>query len=297
MDNNKITPGKVLLNVFLTALSLCFLLPFLLIVGVSITNEDALMQYGYNIIPAQVDFAAYQYVFNNPTEIINAYKTTAFEAIFGTVASLLLMSMVAFALSRKNYKWRQWISFYIYFTSLFSGGLIPTYILNTQYLHLGNTIWVYIIPALATPFSIITLRTFFQGIPYELSEAAKIDGCNEFGIFFNMILPLSKPALATIGLMSLVTKWNDWNTSLIYIRDEELYTLQYLLQRILNEVEFLETIAKNNPSAADMVKNAKLPSESLRFAMCVVAAGPMLLVFPFFQKYFARGLTVGAVKG
>lgn len=292
------TPARVIMHVFLILLSLCFILPFILIISASFTNEDALIANGYTLIPSKFDIAAYRYVFSNPTEILNAYEVTAFSAIVGTFLALCVMSMCAYSISRKRYKFKRGITFYVYFTTLFSGGMVPSYILITQYLGLGNNIWVYIIPTLATPFYVIILRTFFAGIPEELSEAAKIDGCSEFRIFFSIILPLSKPALATIGLLTLLTKWNDWQSSMLYIRDEELYTLQYLLQRILNEVEFLKNLAQNQPAGVDVnVLNNTIPSESMRFAMCVVAAGPMLVVFPFFQRYFTRGLTVGAVKG
>lgn len=297
MDNVKMTPARVIMHIFLILLSLCFILPFILIISASFTNEDALIANGYTLIPSMFDIAAYKYVFSNPTEILDAYQVTAFAAVVGTFLSLCVMSMCAYAISKKQYRWRRGITFYVYFTTLFSGGMVPSYILITQYLGLGNNIWVYILPSLASPFYIIILRTFFAGIPGELSEAAKIDGCSEFKIFFSMILPLSKPALATIGLLTLLTKWNDWQTSMIYIRDEELYTLQYLLQRILNEVEFLKNLAQNQPAGIDINVMNTTPSESMRFAMCVVAAGPMLVVFPFFQRYFTRGLTVGAVKG
>ena len=297
MDNVKMTPARVIMHIFLILLSLCFILPFILIISASFTNEDALIANGYTLIPSMFDIAAYKYVFSNPTEILDAYQVTAFASVVGTFLSLCVMSMCAYAISKKQYRWRRGITFYVYFTTLFSGGMVPSYILITQYLGLGNNIWVYILPSLASPFYIIILRTFFAGIPGELSEAAKIDGCSEFKIFFSMILPLSKPALATIGLLTLLTKWNDWQTSMLYIRDEELYTLQYLLQRILNEVEFLKNLAQNQPAGIDINVMNTTPSESMRFAMCVVAAGPMLVVFPFFQRYFTRGLTVGAVKG
>lgn len=180
---------------------------------------------------------------------------------------------------------------------LFNGGLIPTYILNYKYLHLGNTIWIYILPTLCSAFYIIILRTFFQGLPLSLVESAKLDGASEIRIFFQIILPLSKPVLATVSLLTLLTKWNDWYTSLIYITDSNLYTLQFLLKRILQEVEFLRIMANNAPPGIDLTAIEDTPVESLKFAMCIIAAGPMLMVFPFFQKYFAKGLTVGSVKG
>jgi putative aldouronate transport system permease protein len=179
---------------------------------------------------------------------------------------------------------------------LFSGGLVPSYILITQHLKLQNNFWVYILPSLANGFQIIVIRTFFKGLPASLMESAKIDGASEFRIFAQIILPLSKPVLATIGLMVLMSKWNDWFTCLLYIRDKNLYTLQFLLQKILMDAEFLFQMSKNS-GAVVTSEVIDPPTESMRFALAVIAAGPMLLVFPFFQKYFAKGLTIGAVKG
>ena len=206
------------------------------------------------------------------------------------------MALVAYPLSRQNFKLRQPITFFIFFTMLFGGGLIPTYILNTQYLHLGNTIWIYILPGLASAWYIIIIRTFFSQLPQSLVESAKVDGAKELRIFFQIVLPLSKPVLATVLLMTLLAKWNDWYTSLIYIRDSKLYSLQYMLQKMLREAEFVKGLS-NSQMGLNIQLDTEVPTESVRFAMVIVAAGPMLVVFPFFQKYFTRGLTVGAVKG
>ena len=162
---------------------------------------------------------------------------------------------------------------------------------------MGNTVWVYIFPNLVNAFHVIVIRTFFQGLPQSLTEAAKIDGASELRIFFKIVIPLSKPVIATISLLTLLARWNDWNTALIYIKSTNLYSLQYLLQKILREVEFVKNMAESTPIAGIDMDATQLPSETIRFAMCMVAAGPMLVVFPFFQKYFAKGLTVGAVKG
>ena len=162
---------------------------------------------------------------------------------------------------------------------------------------MGDTIWVYILPYLVNAFNVVVIRTFFQGLPVELTDAAKIDGASEMQTFFRIMLPLSKPVIATIALLTLLSRWNDWNTALLYIKSTELYSLQYLLQKILREVEFIQNMAENSPVAGIDIDTSNLPSETMRFAMCMVAAGPMLIVFPFFQKYFAKGLTVGAVKG
>ena len=240
---------------------------------------------------------AYKYVFRSPEQLINSYKVTIFYSIAGTLLSMLVMTLTAYPLSRKNYRYRKPVMFFIFFTMLFSGGLVPSYILITKYLHLGNSIWVYILPYLANAWYIIVIRTFFQGLPSELVESAKIDGGSELLIFFRIILPLSKPVLATVSLLTLLTRWNDWNTALLYIRDTNLFSLQYLLQKILREAQFIKSMAESSPVAGISMDTSNIPSETVRYAMCIVAAGPMLVIFPFFQKYFAKGLTVGAVKG
>jgi putative aldouronate transport system permease protein len=206
------------------------------------------------------------------------------------------MTLCAYPLSVPNFKLKRGIMFFIFFTMLFSGGLIPMYILNTQYLHIGNTVWIYIIPSLAAAYYIIIFRTFFQGLPAELRESAKLDGASELVVYLRIILPLSKPVLATIALLVVLDRWNDFYTSLIYVRKPELYTLQFLLQRILMQAQFVRDMAKEFPQYFK-ASQMKLPVEGIRFAMVVVAAGPMLVVFPFFQKYFVRGLTIGALKG
>ena len=294
MKRKNITIGNIAIKVFFVLFSLTFILPLLMILSISFTSEDTLIREGYKLIPSEFDMLAYKYIFKNPTQLIDAYKTTIFYSVLGTFLSVLVMALLAYPLSKRTFKYRNGIMMYVYFTMLFSGGLIPTYILNTQYLHLGNTIWIYIFPSLASAWHVILIRSFFQGLPQELSEAAKIDGCSEWRTFFQIIIPLSKPVLATVSLLVLLGKWNDWQTSLIYVRDTSIYSLQYMLQRILNEAEFVKSTMENAPNIS--VK-ASVPTETVKFAMCIVAAGPMLVVFPFFQKYFSKGLTVGAVKG
>ena len=207
--------------------------------------------------------------------------------------SVLLMSMIAYPLACGHMRGKRGISFYLYFTMLFSGGLVPTYILITQYLHLDDTIWVYILPGLISPWYVFMIRTFFQGLPYEIYESAVIDGANEYRIFAQMILPLSKPVLATVALFMFLNQWNNWYTSMLYINKDSLCSLQYLLQRIMQNIELLQETENNGI----MLKTSEIPSETVRMAMAVVVAGPALLVFPFFQKYFVKGLTVGSVKG
>ena len=277
--------------------SLVFILPFVLIVSASFSDEQTLLSEGYKLIPSVFSTEAYKYVFRNPQQLLDSYKVTIIYSIVATVLGVVVMAMLAYPLSRPNYKYKKIATFFIFFTMLFSGGLVPTYIWITRYLHLGDTIWVYILPCLVNAFHVIVIRSFFQGLPQALMESAKIDGASELQTFFKIVMPLSKPVIATISLLTLLSRWNDWNTALIYIKSSNLYSLQYLLQKILREAEFVKNMAESSPVAGVDLDLSNLPSVTIRFAMCMVAAGPMLIIFPFFQKYFAKGLTVGAVKG
>lgn len=286
--------GQWLLTLLFIVLCAFIIYPFLLLVGISFTSESAIGKFGYRLIPSAWSLEAYKYVFNNPKAILNAYKITALYSVIAMILSVLLMSMMAFPLTRREMKSRRALSFFLYFTMLFSGGLVPTYILITKYLHLNDTIWVYIIPSLISPWHVFMIRTFFQGLPEEIFESVKLDGGTIYTIFFRFVLPLSKPVLATVALLTFLGKWNDWNTALLYIEKENLMSLQYLLQRIMQNLELLKSLDGNMNLTGEM---ANIPSETVRMAMAIVVAGPALVVFPFFQKYFVKGLTVGSVKG
>ena len=287
--------GQIPLITFFTVLCALVIIPFLMLVSVSVSNEADIADFGYRLIPKKLDFTAYAYIFKNPTSIINAYKVTAFYSVIGTFLSVLFQAMCAFPLSRRNLKGKRVISFYLYFTMLFGGGLVPTYILTTQYLHLDDTIWVYILPALINPWTVFMMRTFFAGLPEEMFESMMLDGANVYNMFWKTVLPLSKPVLATVALLTFLGKWNDWNTSLLYINKEELISLQFLLQRIMNNLKLLQDMSAQGMGITS--EAASIPSETVRMAMAIVVAGPALVVFPFFQKYFVKGLTVGSVKG
>lgn len=278
---------------FFTVFCALIIFPFWLLVSASLSDPVALATKGYQVIPNPVDFSSYQYVFRNPDQILRGYGVTFTVSIITMVLGVLFMSMIAYPLTRKKLRGRNAMNFYLYFTMLFSGGLVPTYIIISKYLHLNNTLWVYILPSLISPWYVFMLRTFFAGIPGEIIESATVDGFSEYGIFFRMILPLSKPVLATIALFMFLNKWNDWNTALIYITEPKLYSLQYLLQKIMEDINTI----KQNQQVASMMDISDIPSESIRMAMAVIVAGPALVVFPFFQKYFVKGLTVGSVKG
>ena len=289
-----ISAGQVILNIIFIILAAAIVFPFILLVIISISNEKDIIRYGYSIIPKNIDFAAYQYVFKNPTSVINAYKVTIIVSVVYMVFSTFLMALVAYPLSRRTFKGKMFVSFYLYFTMLFGGGLVPSYILITQYYHLGDSLWVYILPHLISPWYVFMMRSFFQEVPHEMIESAYIDGAGEYRIFAQIIVPLSKPVIATVALFQFLGKWNDWNTALLYINDETKISLQYLLQRILQNMQAMQQMESNLTS---FVNATEIPSETARMAMAVVVAGPALVVFPFFQKYFVKGLTVGGVKG
>lgn len=293
MKKTKNIRGQLFLNLFFIIFSMAIVLPFVILVSISLSNEGDIVEYGYSIFPRHIDFAAYKYVFANSKSILNGYKVTIIYSVIATVLSVLIQSMCAYPLSKRKLRGKRGISFYLYFTMLFSGGMVPTYILITQYLHLGDTIWVYIIPSLVSPWNVFMMRTFFSGLPYEIFESMKVDGASEYNIFFKTVLPLSKPVLATIALLTFLGKWGDWNTSMLYINNESLYSLQYLLQRILQNMDLL----KQMQGFSQATSAVEVPSETVRMAMAVIVAGPALVIFPFFQKYFVKGLTVGAVKG
>lgn len=286
--------GQFVLNLIFVLICLCYVLPLLLVVTISLTDKATLSNSGFTLLPANPSLASYRAIFAKPEQILDAYGVTIFFTVLTTAGAILMQSTIAYALSRRDFALRKPITFIIFFTTLFGGGMVPSYILNTSYLHLGNTIWIYIVPSLVSVWNVIVLRTNFQGIPDGLVEAATIDGAGEWRICFSIVLPLSLPALASIGFLTFIAKWNEWFTCQLYIKNVKLYSLQFLLQKLLKEAEYAQQLLEAGMINAEDVE---IPSESYRFAMAVVAMGPMLFVFPFFQKYFARGLTLGAVKG
>lgn len=286
--------GQLCLNIFFIIVSLSYILPLILMISISVSSEAAITKYGYSLFPRDFGLDGYKAVLSNPKQLIDSYKVTIIYSVVATVLSMLIKALAAYPLSRSNYRLKKPVTMFMFFTMLFSGGMVPMYLLNTKYLHLNNTIWVYIVPGLVAAWDIFIMRTFFQGLPDGLVEAAKIDGASEVRIFFQMILPLSTPVLASLGFMYMIGKWNDWNTSMLYIQKNELFSLQYLLQRILREAEYLKSLAQ---SGTMVMSDQEPPTETMRYAMAILAAGPMMIVFPFFQKYFAAGLTIGSVKG
>ncbi len=288
----------VFLHLFFILMSACFVLPLIVVISASFTSEEWLNAgHGLSLIPHNFTTAAYQAVFSNAERIIRAYGVTIAQAFLGTAISCVIAGMAAYALSRSNFQFRKVLTGVIFFTMLFSAGMIPTYIIYSKYYGISNTFWIYILPGMAGgAWYTMVFRTFFKSLPESLFESAHLDGASELTIFFRIVVPLSTPVFASVGFMILVAKWNDYTTSMIYIREEDLYTLQYLLQRMMDEAKFLKSLSQSVMGNI-MLNTQNTPSETLRYAMCVVAAGPMLLIFPFFQKYFSQGLTIGAVKG
>ncbi len=285
--------GQLFLYVFFIIVAILYICPLMVVISASLTTEKSLTGTGFSLLPLEFTLEAYKAVFEHPEQIIDSYIVTILFSGIGTALSVLIMGLAAYPLSRDTFRLKNIITFYFFFTMLFGGGMVPSYILNTRYLHLNDTIWIYILPSLVSAYSLIIIKTSYRSIPVELIEAAKIDGGSEMFICFRIIMPLSKATLASIGFLKLVGAWNEWFTATIYIRNPKLYSLQYLLQRILREIEYVKQMAELN-SFADA---ANLPAETVRYAMAIVAAGPMLVVFPFFQKYFVKGMTIGAVKG
>ena len=218
---------RIALHAVLILLSLCFIIPFILVISISLTSEETIREFGYGIVPKVFSTAAYRELLRNPHQLLQSYKVTIAYSALGTVLAVLVMALMAYPLSRPNFRYKKFFTFYIFFTMIFSGGLIPTYIIQTQVYHLNNTFWIYIFPGAVSAYYVIMLRTFFKGIPESLVESAKLDGASELRCFFSIMMPLSKPVIASVSLLTLLIKWNDWQVSLIYIRDPELYSLQY----------------------------------------------------------------------
>ena len=272
--------------------ALLSVIPFLLIISGSFTAEETIIRYGYNLVPKKISFDAYRFVMEAPSTVIRAYCVTITLTLVGTVLSLFLMAMTAYVLQRKDFPYRNFFSLFFYFTTLFSGGLVPTYILMIKYLNMKNNFLALLLPMLFSVFYIIIIRTFMSVLPDSISESAKIDGAGDFRIFITLILPLSKPVLATIGLFTALGYWNDWIHAMLYIQRESMYPLQYYLYKVLSRIDFIKSIA----ATATSVK-VELPQESFKLAMTVVTTGPIIFLYPYLQKYFIKGLTIGAVKG
>ncbi|MEO3944296.1 carbohydrate ABC transporter permease [Gorillibacterium sp. CAU 1737] len=279
--------------VLLIILSLACVIPFVLIISSSFTKESEIVLKGFQFFPSEFSLEAYRILFKYPDQIINAYVVTITVTVIGTILGLFLNSMTAYCLSRKDFKWRNQFSFFFFFTTLFNGGLVPWYLLMTNYLHLKDKMIVLIIPLLLNVFYIIVLKSFMNGIPEAIVESAKIDGAGDFLIYRKLILPLAKPALASIGLLLALAYWNDWYNALLFVSNDQLMPLQYYLYKMLGNMDGMRKAMMGSGA----IVTTSLPTEGLKMAMTIVACGPILLAYPFVQKYFVTGLTIGAVKG
>lgn len=280
--------GYVVIGLF----ALICLIPFYLIIVASFTDESSLIRNGYPIIPRDISVQSYLLCLKNPVAIIKAYLTTTGVTVIGTILAVIMATMTGYVLSRQDFPWRNKFSFFFFFTTLFSGGLVPWYMMCVRYLHFKNSYISIILPLMFSVWNMIIAKSFMSGIPSAITESAKIDGASDFTIYVRLILPLSKPLIATLSLFSALAYWNDWYNSQLFITDENKFMLQYYLQRILGSAEAMRIVAEKSGIALPTI-----PLESMKMAMTVIATGPIVLLYPFVQRYFVKGLTIGAVKG
>lgn len=288
--------ASVLVNVVLMLLALTCILPLLLLVTSSFATETSLMENGYSFWPSQWGLDAYQYLWHSRGQILTAYKMTVLSTLCGTVLNVSITALLAYPLSRPNLVGRNVFSFLVFFTLLFNGGMIPSYMMWTQTFHIKDTFWALILPnLLMNGFGVIVMRTYFMAnIPNEIIEAARIDGAGELRTLLEIVLPLSKPILATIALMSGLAYWNDWMNGLYYlVKRTDLYTIQNLLNRLIASADFISNNAANSALTAGIT----IPSVGIRMAIAVIALLPVMLIYPFLQKGFVKGIVIGGVKG
>ena len=304
MKKNKIKPtgrrirksgGEILFEIVVYAIAALFciycLFPFAIILGSSFETESNFATYGFPIIPKDFTLQAYKMVLGD-SQIFKAYGVTIFTTAAGTLFSMLLTITMAYPLSLKKIKFRNAITFFVYFTMLFGGGLVPTYLLISKTLDMKNNIFVLILPVAFSAWNMFLMRNFFAGIPHELSESAYVDGANDIQILRKIILPVSVPGIATLSLFYALGYWNQWFNAMLYIEDANLFPLQYLLMRMLRNADAMREMARTTGMSV-----GDLPTNSLRMTTTVVAIGPIVLLYPYVQKYFTSGLTVGAIKG
>lgn len=277
---------------FIILFAIACLIPLLLVLSSSFTSQASLNINGYRLIPSELSLDAYSLLFKSGT-VGPAYGVTIFITVVGTVLSMLVTCACAYAISCKSMYYRGTVAFFIYFTMLFNGGLVPTYLWVTKYPGLSDSLWSLILPSLVNAWNLLLMRNFFNGIPDALSESARIDGANDMVILFKIILPISLPGIATVGLFYALAYWNEWYKALLYIHTEWKYPLQYLIMQIQKNIQYVQQNAAN----AGVVTEGLVPAETTQMATAVVTIGPIILLYPFLQKYFVQGLTVGSVKG
>lgn len=283
-----------LAHIVLICFSLMAVMPFILLIIASFTEEKSALVNGFNFVPKELSIKAYAYMWKQKEMIFRAYGITVFTTVIGTFVGLMMTALLGYGLS-KNIPGKRIANFYVVFTMLFSGGLVPTYLIYTKYLHIGNTIWALIVPGLMlSAFNVMLMRNYFSNnIPESLLESAKLDGASEFGIFRMIVLPLSKPIMATVGLMMALAYWNNWTNGLYFLDDASLYSIQNVLTAINNNIIALSSIS----SSGLAIDKSDIPMLTTRMAIAVIGILPMLVIYPFFQKYFVKGIMIGAVKG
>lgn len=302
-NRSKVKKGSdvIALNIiaytFCGIIALACLVPFIMIVSGSFSAEEAILQNGFSLLPQEFSIEAYKTVFKEPVVVFRAYATTICLTIGGTLLGLLLQTMTAYVLARRDFEWRNYFSFFFYFTTLFSGGLVPYYILMTSTLNLKDNYLALLLPLLFSVYNLLIMKSYIMAIPESLIDAAKIDGCGEFRTLFQVVLPLIKPALATVGLFIALAYWNDWYNAMLYIKAEVKYPLQYFLYQQVNNIEAYKKLIANNAISSDVISSMSLPTQTLKMALTIVVTGPIVLAYPLVQKYFVQGITIGAVKG
>ena len=287
---------NIIANIVLVLLSLSCVLPILLLLSSSLTSEAALMKNGYSFIPAQFSVEAYQYLWYSRTQIIRAYEMTILATFVGTLCNVTITTLLAYPLSRASLPGRNIFSFAVFFTLLFNGGMIPSYLMWTQVFNIKDTFWALILPnLLMNGFGVIVMRTYFTtSIPNEILEAARIDGAGETRTLLSIVIPLSKPILSTIALLSGLAYWNDWLNGLYYlVKRTDYYTIQNLLNRLIASADFIS----NNAANSSLTAGVTVPSVGVRMAIAVIALIPIMIVYPFLQKGFVKGIVIGSVKG
>lgn len=299
----KVKTGKdvIALNIiaytFCGLMALICLVPFLMILAGSFSSESAITQNGFSLWVQDFSLEAYRTVFREPMVVFRAYGVTICLTAVGTAVGLLLQTMTAYVLSRKDFEWRNGFSFFFYFTTLFSGGLVPTFVLYTQTLRLQDSYLALLLPLVFSVYNLLIMKSYIAAIPESLIDAAKIDGCGEVRTLFQVIMPLIRPALATVGLFIALAYWNDWYNAMLYIKTEDKYPLQYFLYQQVNNIEAYKKLISNSAVNSSVVSAMSLPTQTLKMALTIVVTGPIILAFPMVQKYFVQGITIDAVKG
>ena len=282
------------LSIILAISAVVCIVPFWLVFISSLTPEEVIMSEGYSLFPRKVDFTAYRILLEDMGRILNGYKISIFVTVVGTVLSVIVFTLAAYPISQERVRYHRFLNFFVLFTMLFNGGMVPWFIVCRNMLHLKDSVWALILPYLANAWYIFLTRNYYRSIPGEMIESAKIDGASEYRIFFQIILPLAKPVIATISLFISLNYWNDWWLGIMLIDNTDMQPLQLLLRTITSNIQFLSSSANVNVIAQ---ATGSIPSEGIKMATCIATIGPIILVYPFVQKYFVKGIMVGAVKG